>query len=346
MLINLTVEYSLLPTVNNPTNQLSMYSYYINIAKSCLQILNINLSYEPTSTYIQDCISYINLVLTRTPAPRVIIPVQELNAVLPVLPTTPTELEQNSYYNTNLIYEVGLYYYNLLSLELLPVLSTPRQLNETILQYVNLLEKQYYVSSSMRNYITSIIAPVVQTSIAGFDLTNMWNIYTASGKQLDLIGVYLGVDRNFNYILNSINYNTLTDYQFKIVLLITSIYNNTSSTIYDLNYLLSIMFGGAITVSTSNNMTMLYQLLGVSDDIKVAFQAITKKNKVPHAQGVGYYTANTPKKPVLSLQPVLTIPTQGRWLNVPPYNTSYHCGFALNYNDSVAGCMLSTSNLS
>lgn len=82
--------------------------------------------------------------------------------------------------------------------------------NQLIEYYKDLLIIQYAQKPRARSLIGALVGEVVASGII-FDVRDAYDVETAVGAQLDIIGKYVGIDRFFN-ITDPIDYFALTDY--------------------------------------------------------------------------------------------------------------------------------------
>lgn len=83
-------------------------------------------------------------------------------------------------------------------------------ITEIVDYYINLLIIQYNQKPKARATISAVVNEILANGVL-LDIQNGYNIDTAVGVQLDIIGKYVGVDRFFT-VSDPIDYFALTDY--------------------------------------------------------------------------------------------------------------------------------------
>lgn len=89
-------------------------------------------------------------------------------------------------------------------------MADSQTVNDLISYYANLLIIQYHSLPKARGTIAACVEEILANGIL-FDIRDGYNVDTAVGVQLDVIGKYVGVDRFFT-ISDPIDYFALTDY--------------------------------------------------------------------------------------------------------------------------------------
>lgn len=85
-----------------------------------------------------------------------------------------------------------------------------QSLRELVSYYVNTLIIQYNNRPKAQATIRAFTEAILANGII-WDVMNGYNVDTAVGKQLDIIGKYVGIDRFFN-VTDPVDYFALTDY--------------------------------------------------------------------------------------------------------------------------------------
>lgn len=170
-------------------------------------------------------------------------------------------------------------------------------INGVIEYYKNLLIIQYNNKEKARATIGLLINTLLQNDIYG-QVQNAFNLQTAEGKQLDVLGKYIGIDRfitqvgdiegsyfgftsyttlltdttvgftdyaNYNtdgggtLTYNDLNYTQeLNDFDYRFVLKMRIIQNNSNHSQKSIDDGIFIFFGDGVILSTSNNMSMVF----------------------------------------------------------------------------------------
>ena len=146
-------------------------------------------------------------------------------------------------------------------------------------------------ANSLVNGATSI-APVVTTQQSSTDTTlpfsvlngfNLTGSNIAIGKQLDIIGEYIGVSRSaFSFLGTSI---TLSDADFLTLIQIAIIQNNGLSSLYNIQALLHTYFPGEVLVFDYQNMQMSY-LISSAIGSQNLIQVLVTEGLLPAPMGV------------------------------------------------------------
>lgn len=150
--------------------------------------------------------------------------------------------------------------------------------NLLIIQYFNKPKAKATVEAVSKMFPTDLILAIRD----GFDLE------TATGKQLDILAKYIGVERGYT---NSNNQAAmLTDEEFSLLLRLKIIINTGSATLYGLETSLYNFFGNGIqvvdNVDANGHHTMSLTYFIRSDWVNVGLAAI-QQGCLPHPTGVG-----------------------------------------------------------
>lgn len=123
-------------------------------------------------------------------------------------------------------------------------------------------------------------------SILPFELMFMvrdgFNLETAVGKQLDILGKYIGVDRN--YFTEDNVASKLTDDEFRFILKFKCICNNTDMSHASIDNSLYDFFQNTIRASSDGGMQMTYF---IPKDLNNVLIASIQKDILPRPMGVG-----------------------------------------------------------
>lgn len=144
--------------------------------------------------------------------------------------------------------------------------------------YANLLIMQYHNKPRAKETIKASTASIPDQLI--LDIINGFSVETAVGSQLDLLGVYVGVDRYYN---NNGTLEMLSDEDYRILVKLKAIANTSTLSSKDLDKSLYDFFGNAIRMDSSGNMEMTYFVpLNKTPVIVAAIQ----KEVLPRPMGV------------------------------------------------------------
>lgn len=132
--------------------------------------------------------------------------------------------------------------------------------NLLIIQYVN----QPKAFSTMQLWASLPVMDQLPSAVQ-----NAYNINTAVGVQLNIIGKYVGVSRNQYNFSGPV---TLSDDDYRLLIKIQIVQNNSGSTLAAIQNLLNTFFAGIITVFDYQDMTMDYffdSVIGVDNIAEV-----------------------------------------------------------------------------
>lgn len=125
---------------------------------------------------------------------------------------------------------------------------------EIIDYYVNLLILQYRGKARARAHMSALVGEVVMDQLP-LSVQNGYDVETAVGAQLDVLGKYVGVSRDTYDLDGPV---TLDDDDFRILIKIKAIKNNSNSALSDIQSLLNIFFPDSLRVYDYANMHMSY----------------------------------------------------------------------------------------
>ena len=144
--------------------------------------------------------------------------------------------------------------------------------------YSNLLIMEYHGKPKAKATIETTVAllpdDIIQEVIEGF------NIETAVGKQLDILGEYVGVDR---YYLVDNQAELLNDEDYRILIKLKAISNTSDLSHKSLEEALYDFFGNSVRMDSDGNMEMTYF---VPKDKTPIIQAAIQKEVLPRPMGV------------------------------------------------------------
>ena len=124
--------------------------------------------------------------------------------------------------------------------------------------YANLLILEYHGKPKANATIIALVTPIIMDQLPGaiIDGFSITGDDLAVGKQLDVLGKYIGIDRS-NYGRNG-NVITLTDSDYVILLLFGLITNSLSSSYYEIRNAIFQSFENNVQVFDFQNMRMSY----------------------------------------------------------------------------------------
>lgn len=132
----------------------------------------------------------------------------------------------------------------------------PETNEEIIAYYCNLLIIQYISKPRARATIGALIDPIIMNQLPT-QVQDAFDINTAVGKQLDTIGKYTGVSRTGYTFSGQI---TLTDDEFRLLIKMAIVKNNSGSSLATIQSLLYTYFRDSIRVFDFANMRMGYYI--------------------------------------------------------------------------------------
>lgn len=144
--------------------------------------------------------------------------------------------------------------------------------------YSNLLILQYHNKPKAKATIeaTTSLLPdgIIQDVINGFDIN------TAVGAQLDILGEYIGLDRS--YIKDGV-VSTLNDEDYRLLLKLKIVCNTSDYSHKSIDESLYEVFGNSIRMDSIGNMGMTYFIPASAADV---IEAALQKEVLPKPMGV------------------------------------------------------------
>ncbi len=152
---------------------------------------------------------------------------------------------------------------------------------EKYAQYLsNLLIIQYHNKPKAKATI-ELLAKTLPVDLI-FAVRDGFNLDTAVGKQLDILGKYVGTDRF--YLAEDGEIITLTDEEFRFLLKMKCVANTTDCSHKSIDESLYSFFGTNVRATSAGNMEMVFFLRDGTDRV---IQAAIQKNCFPKPMGVG-----------------------------------------------------------
>lgn len=139
---------------------------------------------------------------------------------------------------------------------------------EIIQKYIDLLILQYREKDKARATIGTMVEPVIMNQLPS-QVLNAYDPLTAIGVQLDVIGKYVGVSRVGNTLNGPV---TLDDDDYRQLIKMVIIKNNSGSSLATIQSLLSANFPSQIFCSDNQTMGLNYVLvnsLGTDDLLEI-----------------------------------------------------------------------------
>lgn len=144
--------------------------------------------------------------------------------------------------------------------------------------YSNLLIMQYHNKPKAKATIEATVGLLPDDLI--MEVLNGFDIETAVGKQLDILGEYVGVDR---YYLVDNQAELLNDEDYRILIKLKAISNTSDLSHKSLEEALYNFFGNSVRMDSDGNMEMTYF---VPKNKTPIIQAAIQKEVLPRPMGV------------------------------------------------------------
>lgn len=150
--------------------------------------------------------------------------------------------------------------------------------------YSDLLILQY---KTLPNARATIAALVKQAVDGGFllQLVNCFGIDTAVGKQLDILGKYIGLNRTVKVNIGDTGTNVLSDEDYRILLKLKIVCNTNFSSTSQIKSALYQLFPSDIRLFDNRDMTYDYNLSTAFNNL---VDVILAEELLPFPMGVGY----------------------------------------------------------
>lgn len=158
-------------------------------------------------------------------------------------------------------------------------------LQKIITYYKDLIILQYRDKPKAQSTVQSIVELLMADGLI-FDVRNAYNFDTAIGRQLDVIGQYIGINR-------LISSGELDDDDYRILLKLKAIQNNSNHSLYIINKKLTEVFQDQIKATTDYLMHMFYFIKNNNNLIN----ALIEKQVLPRPMGVGIIIIQEPINP-------------------------------------------------
>ncbi len=180
---------------------------------------------------------------------------------------------------------------------------------EIVNYYANLLILQYHEKPKAFATIQTLVRPVIMDQLP-VAVQNAFDVDTAVGVQLDVIGKYVGVSRTAYDFIGPI---TLDDADFRTMIKIGIIKNGFGSSLAEIQQLLFQFFEGALLVFDFQNMRMGYFFDSAIGSRPLA-EVFVKSEFLPKPMGV--------QLAALIYAPNIDNLFGFRTYELPPFNTS------------------------
>lgn len=179
--------------------------------------------------------------------------------------------------------------------------------------YLRLLTSEYQGKPNLTQWLTTVLQPVIDVAVLLGELSNAFDINSAVGPQLDVLGLLIGVSRVVPFQpSNPSDSPTLDDTTYRILLRAKIAQNQWNGQIGPLYSLWNELFpGGRIVLQDNQNMTATIFLAGSFTSI--IKDLIRNGMIVPRPEGV-LYTYTFATEPVFGFD------------NITPYIAGFDLG--------------------
>lgn len=160
-------------------------------------------------------------------------------------------------------------------------MSTSQEIQE---YYADLLILQYKTQPKARATIKALIKELYGSGSL-LALVNGYGLDTAVGKQLDVLGKYIGLNRKVKVNIGSSDTNILTDDQYRILLKLKLIQNTNFSSTSQIRAALYELFPNDIRLFDTRTMIYEYELSTLFNDL---VNVIIAEELLPLPMGIGY----------------------------------------------------------
>lgn len=152
---------------------------------------------------------------------------------------------------------------------------------ELLTYYSRLLIIQYLGKTKATAHIKAIVAPVIMDQLP-VAVQEAFDIDTAVGVQLNILGKYIGLSRDVYDFNGPV---TLTDADYRKILKIKIIQNSSGSSLAEIQRLLFTFFPGQLFVFDYKDMSMSYYFNSSIGSLSLA-QIFIKSHLLPRPMGV------------------------------------------------------------
>ena len=150
--------------------------------------------------------------------------------------------------------------------------------------YANLLILQYRTLDKARAHIKALVRNAFANGLLK-KVIDGFNIDTAVGKQLDILGKYIGLSRNVKTILSDTGSTVLDDSDYRLLLKFKLLSNITFASTAQIRNALYELFPRSVRVYDNRDMTYEYV---VSTQFQNVIGVILAEELLPLPMGVGY----------------------------------------------------------
>lgn len=155
--------------------------------------------------------------------------------------------------------------------------------DELVQYYLDLIILQYRNKSKALGTIDAFVRPAIMDNIA-IEVQNAFNIETAVGAQLDILGKYIGAERR---VLTFSGAVTLGDADYRTLLKIKIAINGLGSSLYDIQNFIVNQASNILQVFDHQTMQMSFYINSNYASLELA-QALVRQNLLPKPMGVSF----------------------------------------------------------
>lgn len=154
--------------------------------------------------------------------------------------------------------------------------------SEIVRYYSNLLILQYREKPNARATVELCVDPIVMNQVK-LAVQDAYNVDTAEGVQLDVLGKYAGLSRSALTFTGPIQ---LTDADYRFLIKMKIVQNNSGSSLYDIQSLLFTFFQNHILAFDYKNMHMSYFIDALYVSMTIA-EVLIRQDLLPRPMAVG-----------------------------------------------------------
>ena len=154
---------------------------------------------------------------------------------------------------------------------------------DLIAYYLDLLILQYKNKPKAKGHITALVTQALCDLMPQI-VERAFDLETASGVQLDILGKYFGIKRRVNTFTGSV---TLSDDDYRILLKVKRATNSLGSSFYEIQKFINDNLSGSFFAFDHANMSMSFYIKSTQISSNLA-QAIVEQNVLPKPMGVSY----------------------------------------------------------
>ncbi len=153
--------------------------------------------------------------------------------------------------------------------------------DEIAAYYASLLILQYLGKPKAVGTVTAFVKPALMDQLIAA-VQEAFNLETAVGVQLDTLGKYAGIARIVNTFTSRV---VLGDDDYRLLIKVKILSNNSGSSLYDIQTLLQVYFPGTLLVFDYRNMRMDYMFDSAIGSMDLA-EAFVTNGLLPKPMGV------------------------------------------------------------